>query len=149
VTAELVAATRILSIAAVVAAVGDRVYVQKVPQKPTLPYIRVQRISGVRDQQLKGPDGLTISRVQVDAVGTDAGVEPYPSVADLAAAIRGDGLGPNASGLWGWIGTAGGSPDAARVFNVQFADEGVDYEGDEFRTIRMRQDFLLHWREID
>lgn len=144
-TPEDAVATRLLAIGAVTAIVGARIYMLMLPQHPTLPAVRVQRIPGERGQHLRGPDGITRTRVQVDAYAAEAGADAYSSVVALADAIRGNGLGPSASGLWGWIGTLG-SP-SLRVVNVTIeGDGGVEYEGDELRLLRYRQDFMLHWK---
>jgi hypothetical protein len=145
VTPEVIVATRVAAIGAVTAIVGQRVYMLKLPQRPTLPAVRVQRIDDVRDQHLRGPVNVNVARVQVDVFVADAGSDAYDTASDLMDAIKGDGLGPNASGLWGWIGSFG-SPDDVRVLNAELAGDSVDYEGDELRLLRMRQDFLLHWR---
>ena len=142
-TPELAVLTRLKGLAPVTAIVAQRVYMLHLPQSPTYPAIRVVRISGVWDQQLKGPDGVTESRVQVDAYEAERpGADAYTTVSTLADAIRGNGCGPTATGLWGWTGTVAG----VRVFNMRLEDSGADYEGDELRLVRIRQDFLLAWR---
>lgn len=126
---------------------GDRVYMLKLPQKPTLPAVRVQRIGSVLDQHLRGPGGQQVSRVQVDSFVSDVG-DAYAAVTSLADAIRGDGLGPGATGLWGFLGELGGSP-AIRVHNIQLDHDGTpDYLFDELRMLRVRQDYLVHWTEL-
>lgn len=145
-TPELAVASRLVALSPVTAIVGPRVYMLKLPQRPTLPAVRVQRISGLRGQHLRGPDGWTRTRVQVDSYVSESAADAYATVTALADAIRGDGLGPSASGLWGWIGELGSPP--IRINNVEVEDDGdVQYEGDELRLLRLRQDFMLHWRE--
>lgn len=124
---------------------GSRVWQLKLPQEPVLPAVRVQLVAGVHRQHLRGPDGLTFTRVQVDSFAAESGADPYDSVRDLADAIKGDGLGANASGLWGFTGEMG-SP-AIRVANVELVSDGpVDYEGEELKLLRIRQDYRVHWR---
>lgn len=143
-TPEEAVTSRLMAMTAVTALVGTRVYMLVLPQHPTLPAVRVQRIDGLRGQHLRGPDGVTRTRVQVDAYADAGGADGYGSVTALAAAILGNGLGSSASGLWGWIGTIG-SP-GLRVLNVEVEDDGgVEYEGDELGLVRYRQDFMLHW----
>lgn len=142
-TPELAVATRLLACTAVTTLVGARVYMLRLPQKGTFPAVRVARISGVFDQQLRGPDDLAMARVQVDAYDVERpSADAYATVSALADAIRGDGLGPSASGLWGWTGVV----DGLRILNVRVDDSGADYEGDELRLIRIRQDFLVAWK---
>ncbi len=124
---------------------GERVWQLKLPQDPVLPAVRVQLIVGVTEQHLRGPQGTTRTRVQVDSFAAESGADPYRTVRDLADAIRGDGLGTEASGLFGFKGEMG-SP-AIRVENVELVSDGpVDYEGDELRLLRIRQDYRVHWR---
>src|SRR5688572_22754983 len=94
----------------------------KLPQKPTLPAVRVQRIGTVRDQHLRGPDGHQVTRVQVDAYAADV-ADAYDTVEGLAAAIRGNGLGNVASGVWGWTGELG-SP-SFRIMNIALEHDGT------------------------
>lgn len=115
----------------------SRVYMLKLPQLPTTPAVRVQRISNPRDQHLRGPDGHQITRVQVDSYATD-----YFTAETLAAAIRGDGKG---SGLWGWTGQIGSPP--ITVMNVELPFDGTpEEEPAEKNLVRIRQDYLVHWK---
>jgi hypothetical protein len=69
-------------------------------------------------------------------------------VTAVAAAIRGDGLGAHASGLWGWIGDLGGSPPGVHVVNVELMDDGAPhYESEELRMVRVMQQYRLHWKQ--
>jgi hypothetical protein len=136
---------RLLDIAPLTALVGTRIYQLKLPQKPTLPAVRLQRLPGMGSQHLRGPDGLLKTRIQVDAYQAETG-EYYTGVTAIAAAIRGDGLGTSASGLWGWVGVSGGSPAQIRVRNVELLHDGQpELEAGELRLIRLRQDFMVHW----
>lgn len=130
---------RLLDCAPVTALVGQRVYKDVLPQKPTLPCVRVQRISQVRPWHLRGPVGVNVSRVQADSIAlTKADAEA------VDAAIVGDGLGPDASGLVGWSGALG-SP----AFEVLFVEPETvrdDYEAEELRQFRVSRDVLVHWR---
>lgn len=125
---------------------GSRVYMLKLRQKTQLPAVRVQRIGGRQGQHLRGPENVNVTRVQVDSFVTEDSASPYVAVQSLADAIKGDGLGPSASGVWGFIGEVG-SP-AIRIHNVELDHDGTpDYEGDELRLLRIRQDYLVHWSE--
>lgn len=141
-TPEEAVVARLEDVGAVTALVDDRIYMLKLPQHPTLPAVRVQKISGMRDQHLRGPSYTAKSRVQVDAYVTETnGVDPYAAVSAVAEAIRGDGIG---SGLWGWTGEIG-SP-ALVVHNVELVgDDDPFYEAGELRAWRIRQDYMIHW----
>lgn len=138
---------RLEAVTPLAALVSTRIYMLKLPQKPTLPAVRVQRISNRRDQHLRGPGYPAASRVQVDAFVTEVpGADPYAAVIDVAAAIRGDGLGDSASGLWGWMGDLGSPP--FHIHNVELlADDDPSYDGDELRLWRVRQDYMVHWTQ--
>lgn len=120
---------------------GARVYMLTLPQQPTLPAVRVQRISGGLNQQLRGPSPPHVARVQVDCYATT-----YAAAEVLALAIRGNGLGPSATGLWGWIGSMG-SP-AIDVLNIEVpADVSVRFDADEHNFARISTDYLVHWKD--
>jgi hypothetical protein len=124
---------------------GSRVYMLKLPQKPTLPAVRVQGLGGPRGQHLRGPDGIYKTRVQVDNYVAETG-DAYAAVRGLADDVKGDGLGANASGVWGYVGTFG-SPSIA-VQNVELLHDGLpEYEAGELRLLRIRQDYMVHWKD--
>ena len=125
--------------------VSQRIYMLKLPQHPTLPAVRVQRISSMRDQHLRGPAFTAKARVQVDAYAAEVpGQDPYAAVQAVADAIRGDGLGHSASGLWGWIGILG-TPGFEMKNAELIADDDPFYEAGEVRAWRIRQDYMIHW----
>lgn len=126
---------------------GSRVHMLKLPQRPTLPAVRVQLIGTPQGQHLRGPEGSFVSRVQVDSFEAEAvGSTAYTSVRGLADEIAGDGHGDSATGVWGFVGLSQGSP-AIRIDNVELVHDGTpQYEGEELRLLRIRQDYLVHWR---
>lgn len=139
---------RLLALASLTALVGTRVYQMKLPQSPALPAVRVQRISGVGRQHLRGPDGLFRSRVQIDAYAQETG-DWYTSVTAVAAAVRGNGAGTLATGVWGWMGELGGSPPAILVRNIELMHDGLPaLEAGELRLARVRQDYMVHWTMV-
>jgi len=73
---------RILADSAVTAIVARKGYWGVVPQNTTKPYFRMQVISDVRPQHLKGYDGSRPTRVQVDCYGAT-----YAASVALAQAI--------------------------------------------------------------
>lgn len=129
---------------------GARVYALKLPQRPTLRAVRVQRIGGPREQHLRGPEYPTKTRIQVDSYSAEGfEADPYEGALILAAEIRGDGLGDSATGLWGWTGQNSGSPTTIAVSQVELLHDGTpEYEAGEFRLVRVRQDFMVHWRPM-
>ena len=141
-TPELWARERIIDLNT---SAGSRVYTKKLPQRPTLPAVRVQRIGNRQDQHLRGPQPF-FTRVQVDSFVAEDSVSPGTTIETLAEAIKGDGLGYNASGLWGFKGESDGSP-AILIENVTLLHDGTaDYEGDELKLLRIRQDYGIFWR---
>lgn len=133
---------RLLDMAPLAALVGTRVYVDVLPQKPTLPAVRVQRIDEGEDMHLRGPAGVHRARVQVDAVATSKA-----SADAVDAAVRGDGLGTGASGLLGWIGAIGGSPAEIDVQTVLPLDVQEFYNAAELREYVISRDFRVIWKE--
>ena len=125
---------RLLSLNAVTTLVVSRVYVDLLPQKPTLPAIRIQRISEAEDAHLRGAKAMRRARVQVDAIATS--LETATAVSDAA---HGDGAG---SGLSGWTGEVSGQS----VLAVLPSDTRSDYEGDELRQWRVSRDYFVWMR---
>lgn len=126
--------SRLLDVAAVTALVSTRVYVDLLPAKPTLPAIRVARISQFEIAHLRGTGAAKRARVQIDAVATS--LETATAVADAAS---GDGAG---SALSGWEGVVGSTP----VLAVLPVDERSDYTGDELKQWRVSRDYIVWMR---
>lgn len=144
-TVEEAVCARILQIDDVTDIVSTRVYLDKLPQAPTYPAVRVQLVDDLTSQHLRGPNGLCRARVQVDAYAhEESGVDPYTQVAALAAAIHGDGLGPSASGLEGWIGGLGSPP--FEIVECERALRLRTYDADELKILTMSQDYLIGYR---
>ena len=143
-TVEEAVWARILALPAVAAIVSTRVYQTILPQRPTLPAVRVMLVDDPRAQHFRGPEGTRKGRVQVDAYG--GGADPEAEAIALSAAIDGDGLGTNASGLFGWIGDIGSPP--FEVLNVSYASgRKKDYEAAEKREVRVILDYYVTYRE--
>lgn len=139
-TPEQAVLERVLDLAAVTALIGQRGYLLKLPQGPTLPAVRVQLIDEIGNPHLRGAGGPQRSRVQVDAFAPEAsGSDPYASASAVAAAINGPGDG---TGLDGWQGDAG----AITVTGSKRIDRAVSYEPGELRLVRVRQDYMVGWR---
>lgn len=127
---------RLLAVSEVTTLVGSRIYVDLLPQKPTLPAIRIQRIDEIEEAHLRGARAMRRARVQVDAVALS--LETATAVSD---ALHGDGAG---AALSGWEGELG-SP-AQQVMAVLPIDTRSDYEGDELRQWRVSRDYFVWMR---
>lgn len=149
-TIEEVICERLLALSPVTALVSTRVYMLRLPQRATLPAIRVQKISERGDNHFRGITNLYVSRVQVVATAAESsGADPYASANAVADAIQGDWLsGSPPSGLSGWQAMAGGSPPTIQVFFVERVDRRPMYEAEELRQVSVQQDFFIHWKYL-
>ncbi len=142
-TPEEAIRTRTAGLTAVHAIVAARVYLDKTPQDPTYPLVLVYSAGDHRGQQLRGPDGVGQCRVTVEArAHEDSGADAY-QVTALFDAFDGDGLGPGASGLFGWFGTIA---DVA-IMNISHrGSRDRFYDSAERRVLRMAQDYWVTYR---
>ena len=62
--------SRLSNFAGLSSLVSSRIYRGMAPQKPTLPFVVMQRIDGPRMQSLGGPIGIAQPRMQFDAYAT-------------------------------------------------------------------------------
>lgn len=140
---------RLLSIPALTALVGPRIYTPVLPQNQKLQSVRYHVQGAERPQQLRGPGAFVMTPVQVDSY---VGVLQVPNALDtclaIAAAVLGNGRGDSATGLFGWIGElTGGSPATIEVRAVECLNDGdTTWESDEINRIRVRQLYRVHWR---
>lgn len=141
-TVEEIIVDRVAQLSAVSALVGTRVYLDRLPQAVAYPAVRVQLVDDLDGFHLRGKNRPQKARVQVDAYAREAsGVDPYAEVAELAAAIDGDGEGPAASGLSGWKGRVGSPPV---VIHSCFRTSRLRrYDPDELTLVTMTQDFIV------
>lgn len=142
-TVEQAIRLRVSALPAVVAIASTRVYLDKLPQTPTYPAIRVQLVDEPGGVHLRGPDGLLRARVQVDHFVDEAasGSDPYADVEALEAATRGDGKGTAATGLSGWKGQVGSPPFVVRgCFRTNRLRR---YDPDELRVLTMSVDYIV------
>lgn len=148
-TIEEAVRDRLLSLAGVTALVSTRIYLLKLPQRPTYPAVRIQSVGDVETYHLRGKDRMCWTRLQVDAFASEGGVsDPYASAGAVAEAIAGDGLGDQASGLSGFVGGLGGSPAALHVAMVERLDRRTLYDAEELRVVRVMQDFGIYWQDV-
>jgi hypothetical protein len=128
--------TRLLAQSALTALVGTRVYALVIPQQPTLPAIRLQQIGRDEPMHLRGPVTVFRARLQVDAIAYSK------ETADAVdAAIDGDGLGPDATGLKGWTGEIGSPPFAVKA--ILPADVREMYHPEELKQYRISRDYFV------
>ena len=127
---------RLEDVAAVTALVSTRIYQGVLPQSPTLPAVRVQVISEVRSQHLRGGAAVVKSRVQVDSVAS--GGNPISSAKAVDVAIVGNESG---SSLLGFKGVVGGF----MVHNVEPAGVRETYDAEELRQYRVMRDVIVSW----
>jgi len=124
------------------ALVATRVYLDKLPQTPTYPCVRVTLIDEQEGYHVRGGTAVKTSRVQVDAFAKElSGVDPYALAAAVADAIHGDEAG---SGLSGYQGSFG-SP-AIEIQGVFRMDRRRYYDPDELRVLTMSQDYQVAYR---
>jgi hypothetical protein len=124
--------TRALSVAAVSALIGTRMYPGKLPQDPTYPAVTYTRISGPRLYSHQGATGLAEGRFQFDCWAAS-----YSAAKSTAAAVR--------ESLEGFRGTVG-SDVIASIFAVHEADSYEPQEGDE-GDWRVSLDFWVRYEE--
>lgn len=133
---------RLSQIASVTALVGQRIYMMVLAQNTPMPAIRVQVIDDLTPYHLRGGYRQGPARVQVDCwAAATTGADPYAAALAVAEAIHGDEAG---SGLSGWRGSLG-SP-AFTVQGIFRVDRDVDWESEERREVRVRQDYQVHYR---
>lgn len=144
-TVEAAIAARVAGLSAVTALVSTRVYLYELPENATFPNVCVQLIDLEEDQHLRGPDGLPVSRVQIDCgVQKASGLDYAAQLDELVAAVHGDGLGTSASGVCGFRGRIG-SP-AFEVRNCEPAGRHLLYDPDDRRVVTMKLDYLVRYR---
>lgn len=136
---EQAVADIVLGLPAVIAIVGTRVYLDKLPPRGTYPSVLVQLVHEPTDYHLRGGH-VQRARVQVDAYAQEGPSDPYAEVMALADAIHGDDTGSGLSGYVGNFGSPGFS--VAGIFRIERVR---GYEPAELRLLRQRQDYWVHF----
>lgn len=137
---------RVESLPDVSALVGDRVFLDRLPQSASYPAVRVTLVDEDAAYHQRGPVGLERARVQVDAYAQDgSGVDTKRVLSQLADAIHGDGIGADATGLSGFVGPVG-SPavDIRGCFRV--LKLGPRFDADELNVLTLTQDYYVWFR---
>lgn len=142
--------SRLLAISALEPLVKSRIYALVLPQNERRAAVRYHVQGAPLEQHLRGPGGFTMTPVQVDSYVPLSTTDALWVCRSIADAVKGDGLGNQASGFWGWIGTAGStSPGGIDVANVELLSDGdPSYESDEILRVRVRQLYRVHWRAL-
>lgn len=145
---------RLLEIPAVVALISTRAYPLLLPQMPVLPAVRVQVVNEGQHYHLRGQTNAAGTLIQVDSYAERrSGADPFADASELARAIKGT-WEPGASsstppdGLSGWRGRVGGSPPTLEIRGAFFVNRATIFEPNEFRLVRVRQDFRIQWRQV-
>lgn len=139
-TAEEAVRLRLLAISALTALVSTRVHLEKLPQSPTYPCVRVSLIAETGAGHLRGADALKSALVQVDAFAKElSGIDPYALVVAVSDAIHGDDAG---SGLSGWS-DQNGSPSLGVQGCQRETRRRPTYDPDELRVLMMSQDYRV------
>lgn len=134
---RLISLTSVTSLVQDAGATWPRIYTVILPQGVKLPAIRIQRIGQIEEMHLRGPINVFRARVQVDSVGaTKAQAD------EVDAAVQGDGLGSNATGLKGFKGTIGTSPPFV-IHAILPADIRDGYDAEELRQYKVQRDFFV------
>ena len=141
---------RLLAMAPLVSLVGQRVFETVLPQNEKRAAVRYYVIGNAHPIHQRGPVNHYWNRVGVDSYVPIGGIDPLGEVQAVAAAVMGDGLGPTATGLKGWSGLLGGSPQQIHVFGVEVirGEDSGHVEMEEQRRLVVRQEFRIHWRAI-
>lgn len=119
----------LLAVPAVAALCGERVDWGKRPAKDPYPGICLHLVGDRAGHTLRGPDGLSRGRVQVDCYA-----QTYAGAAELAAAVRLALDGYRQGGFRG-------------VFLESLRDNTERGSNEPDRAARVSMDFLVNWRE--
>lgn len=128
--------TVLLSLPAVTALVGPRVYTGIWPQTLTLPAVLVQAVAKIEPGQLRGSGGQLAQRVQVDAKATTRA-----EAVDVMAAVHGDGAGSGLAFYRGTVTVNGSSVPVQMGLPITEAEDFTAGERDEFRVMH---DYRVH-----
>jgi hypothetical protein len=133
---------RLEALSSVTALVGTRIYETLLPQKPTTPTIRLTPIAGAPEPlHLRGRVGVKRERVQVDCYA-----DSLLSARAVLRAALGDTVNGAATGLLGWSGSIGGSPDTLVDLIEPASSPSELFVADELRQWIVSQDVYVQFR---
>ena len=143
-TPETAIVARLKSDPMVAALVSTRVYRLKLPQQPTLPAVRVQRISQVEHPyHLRGRAKRFRSRIQIDACANE-----YDSLNPDALGTEETLMLAIDEALAGKAFDAVGSPASIRIYLIEQANAGEEYDGEEIRQVKGTHDYIVIWSPL-
>lgn len=126
-----------------------RIFLEKLPQSVTYPVILVSLIDDPRLYHLRGPSACGYARVQVDAMAkTASGYDARKAAEDLVVAITGDGAGTQATGLSGFKGAIGGSPDGVDILGIFQRDRTARFDPEELNVFTMSLEYQVEYRQM-
>lgn len=131
---------RLETLTPVTVLVSDRIVASHLDEDSDLPVVLVQFISSVTGQHLRGPNNIKTARVQIDSIAVTKQV-----ATQLAQAVEGDGLGTQATGLFGFKGAVGSSP-AFLFENVRDGGGREDFTPPPTRRYAIQRDFLVDYQ---
>lgn len=142
---EVAVLTHLLAGSDVAAIVGTRGYQLHLPQKPTLPALRTQLIDEIERVNVKGQvANLFKARIQVDVFASEfTDTDAYTTAREGITAVR----NRLAISAYGGQTFNVGSPGDIQVTSVQPMEKAVEYESEELRQVRARQDFEIMYLE--
>jgi hypothetical protein len=138
VTVETAVWTKLSATAGVSSIASTRVYQLVLPQKPTLPAVRVQLVDEPKTYHMRGGVLLTRALVQTDCFGAESG--GYAPIETLAAAVE--------AALTGepfFVGT----PSAIEITGAFRVSRRPMFESGELRQVRISQDFVVWSRAVN
>ena len=124
----------------IAAKVVARVYTPILPQKVTFPAIQLQLISDIEELQMRGPDGVTRVRVQIDS---------WALTRD-AAQVVGRLVVQRLNGFLGyWVGDPSTSPPGyLRILGVALQGASEQFEQEVLGGMcRHSADYYIHFRD--
>ena len=131
--------TRLLSLPAVTALVGNRISVMMAQQSPASRSVLLQEISRIDFAHLRGATDLMPSRIQVDVFVTKGDGDAYTDAHLISGTIRGDFTGGVATGLVGFQGLVGD----VYIQAIQGAGQREIFDPEEMQVVRVLSEYFV------
>lgn len=140
---------RLLDMSPLTDLIEQRVYELFLPQNEKRSAVRFQIIGAPHETHIRGPVNHYAHRCQVDIYIPETGAtDAIVAARQVGAAVLGDQLGRDATGLGGWYGVVSGNP-SIHIFDVDVLGDGdLSREDDEQLRIRNRQEYRVYWRYL-
>lgn len=130
----------LLTLSAVTALVGGRIWTYRFKQSPTLPAVLVSQVSEIQFGHLRGTVGLRWCRIQIDVISATIREARQVDQAVMGAYATGSPVGP--TGLLG-VHTSVGSPAVVMICPAVLGYREPDFEADELRLSRTSRDYQV------